>query len=174
MLLIVCLQCRDLSGALTADRLHRIATPRECGSAQGTVAPSARKRLHSDLYVCPERCRARESLHRMQQGGPGGAAFVTPLLPLTQCIAKACPALHTLTLLPFVPSGALLEEATKCSRAVAGCLFVYTHLSQPICISYLAYLYIYIVQMYIYILFVHPTFQRGWKSPLAMSASIHA
>ena len=28
----------------------------------------------------------------MQQSGPGGAAFVTPLLPLTQCIATACPA----------------------------------------------------------------------------------
>ena len=28
----------------------------------------------------------------MQQSGPGGAGCVTPLLPLTQCIATACPA----------------------------------------------------------------------------------
>ena len=33
-----------------------------------------------------------EEAHRMQQSGPGGAGFVTPLLPLTQCIATACPA----------------------------------------------------------------------------------
>ena len=33
-----------------------------------------------------------EKAHRMQQSGPGGAGFVTPLLPLTQCIATACPA----------------------------------------------------------------------------------
>ncbi len=30
--------------------------------------------------------------HRVQQSGPGGAAFVTPLLPLTPCNATACPA----------------------------------------------------------------------------------
>ena len=33
-----------------------------------------------------------EKAHRMQQSGPGGAGFVTPLLPVTQCIATACPA----------------------------------------------------------------------------------
>jgi hypothetical protein len=54
------LQCRDLSGALTADRLQGNATPRERESDPGTVAAAARKQLYSDFYVFPERCHAQE------------------------------------------------------------------------------------------------------------------
>ena len=54
------LQRRDLSGALTADRLHRNATPRECESEPRTVAAAARNQLYCEYPVCPERCHARE------------------------------------------------------------------------------------------------------------------
>ena len=54
------LQRRDLSGALTADRLHSNATPRERESDPRTVAAAARKQLYSKFPVCPARCHARE------------------------------------------------------------------------------------------------------------------
>ena len=62
------LQRRDLSGALTADRLHRNATPRERESDPRTVAAAARKQLYSKFPVCPTPEKAR----RMQQSRPGG------------------------------------------------------------------------------------------------------
>ena len=84
------MQRRDLSGALTADRLHRIATPRERKSNPRTVAAAA----SSFTVNFPSTLSGAtpEKTHRMQQSGPDGAAFETPLLPLTQCIATACSA----------------------------------------------------------------------------------
>ena len=86
------LQRRDLSSALTADRLHRNATPRERESDPRTVAAAARKQLHITVNLPSALSGATpEKAHRMQQSGPGSAAFVTPPPPLTECIATACP-----------------------------------------------------------------------------------
>ncbi len=85
------LQSRDLSGALTADRLQGMLRPVSAKVTRERWQPPPESSF-TVTFTSALSGTTPKKAHRVQQSGPGGAAFVTPLLPLTPCIATACPA----------------------------------------------------------------------------------